>query len=64
MYLFLIFVLACVLGWALWRKLRRSTLLHPALCAVLAVLFAALAYILLFWASVYLSIFLFQAKDG
>ena len=59
MYVFLIFILACLLGWLLWRRLRRTRLALP-LCLLLTLLFIARVYILLFWISVYVSLFLYQ----
>lgn len=59
MYILLIFILACLLGWLLWRRLCR-TRLAPFLRLLLALLFAALVFILLFWASVYIALFLSQ----
>ena len=59
MVVFLIFILACLLGWLLWRRLRR-TRLHPLLRFILTLLFTALVYILLFWISVYIALFLSQ----
>ena len=59
MYMILIFVLACLLGWLLWRRLCRTSL--PFLLRfILAVFFTALVFIVLFWISVYVALFLSQ----
>lgn len=62
MYVILIFILSCLLGWVAWRGLRR-TKLPPIVCALLALLCVVLIFVALFWISVYISVFLFQLKD-
>lgn len=63
MYIILIFVLSCLLGWAFWRRLSR-TRLPSVLCVLLALLCVILIFVALFWISVYVSIYLFQWKDS
>lgn len=62
MYIILIFILSCLLGWVIWRGLRR-TKLPPIVCALLAMLCIVLIFIILFWISVYVSVLLFQLND-
>lgn len=62
MYVILIFILSCLLGWVIWRGLRR-TKLPPIVCALLAMLCIVLIFIALFWISVYVSVLLLQLKD-
>ena len=62
MYVILIFALACLLGWLLWRRLCRTHLL-PFLRALLTLLCIVVSYIVLFWISIYISIHLFQMND-
>lgn len=57
MYVILIFILSCLLGWVIWRGLRR-TKLPPIVCAFLAMLCIVLIFIALFWISVYVALFL------
>lgn len=62
MYIILIFILSCLLGWVIWRRLCLTGI--PAfLRVILALLAVALIFVALFWISVYVSIYLFQWKD-
>ena len=62
MYIILIFILSCLLGWVIWRRLCLTKV--PALLRViLALLAVVLIFVALFWISVYVSISLFQWKD-
>lgn len=62
MYLILMFILSCLLGWVIWHRLCRTRI--PAfLRLILALLAAALIFVALFWISVYVSIYLFQLND-
>ena len=56
MYVLLLFILACLLGWLLWRRLFLTSL-HPAWRAVLTTLCIIVLFVIFFWVSAYFSLF-------
>lgn len=57
MYTFLIFIVACLLGWVLWRRLGRTNMAF-LLRVMLTSLFVVVVFILLFWLSISVALFL------
>ncbi len=55
MYVFLLFLLSCLMGWLIWRKLFMTSL-RPYLRSILTSLSIIIIFVVLFWISVGLSI--------